>query len=241
MTDSREMSMAGPSGMYVPRPPRGGVREEKRRILDREREKPHGKRKFYHFVMGAICFALYGIVLPEKTALWTLAIVGGAFVVMDVLRLRWPWLNTLALKSFGSLMRREELATVTANSWYILGLLAAGLLFPKPYALLGLAFLAVGDPVAAVVGTRWGRVPLIAGKSVEGTAANFVASGTVAFLTAHWMFKMTGSDALLVAVVGGVASAVAEAAPWPVNDNFAIPVASAALMKLVLPLLGVPL
>ena len=241
MSDSREMSMAGPSGMYVPRTPRSSVRDEKRRILDREREKPHGTRKLYHFVMGAICFTLYGVVLPEKTALWTLAIVGGAFVVLDLLRLRWPWLNRLALKFFGKLMRREELTTLTANSWYVLGLLAAGLLFPKPYALLGLAFLAVGDPTAAVVGTRWGKVPLRSGKSLEGTLANFVASAVVAFFTALWLFKLNGADALLVAFVGGAASAVAEAAPTPVNDNFAIPVISAGLLLLVLRIVGLSL
>lgn len=241
MSDTREMSMAGPSQVYVPRTPRSDVRREKRRILDREREKPHGSRKLYHFLMGALCFVLYGILLPESVAMWTLRIVGGAFVVLDLLRLRWGWLNTLALKTFGKLMRREELATMTANSWYVLGLVVASLLFPKSYALLGLAFLAVGDPIAAVVGTRWGRIPLFPGKSLEGTLANFAASGAVAFVTAYALFQMNGADALLVATVGGAASAVAEGAPWPVNDNFAIPVVSAALLRLVLGVVGVPL
>lgn len=241
MSETREMSMAGPSGMYVPPAPRGGVRQEKRRVLDRQREMPHLSRKIYHFVNGAICFAIYGFLLSEKASLWLLAIAGGFFVALDLVRLRSATLQRLALKTFGKLMRREELNGLTANSWYVFGMLGAGLFFPKAYALMGLAFLSLGDPVAAVVGTRWGRVPLLAGKSVEGSVANFVASGTAAFAIALWMLGLPAADALLVGVVGGAVSAFAEVAPWPVNDNLAIPIVSAGLLWMLLSLMGVPL
>jgi dolichol kinase len=235
------MSMASPSGMYAPRSARTDARADKRRVLERQREKPHTSRKLYHFANGAACFVLYGLVLSEKAALWTLGIVGGAFVVLDMLRLRSPAVQRTALRAFGKLMRREELSGLTANSWYVLGLLGAGLLFPKPYALLGLAFLAVGDPVAALVGTRWGRVPLMAGKSLEGFLANFLVSGLAAFAVTRWLLAMSPADALLVGLVGGAVSATVEAAPWPVNDNLAIPVVSAALLWAIMSFVGVPL
>jgi len=241
MSDTREMSMAGNSRMFASRTPGRRAREEKRRVLDRVRETPHESRKFYHFIMGAMCFTLYGLVLSEKAAMWLLAGVGGLFIAIDLLRLRWSWLQTTMLRLVGNLMRREELHGLTANSWYVLGMLGSGLLFPKAYALCGLAFLAVGDPVAAIVGTRWGRVPLRSGKSIEGSVANFVVSAIAAFAISRFLLQMPPADALLVAVLGGATSAVAEAAPWPVNDNLAIPITSAALLWLVLNIVGVPL
>lgn len=241
MSDPREMSMASPSGMYAPRRARADARADERCVLERQREKPHTSRKLYHFANGAVCFVLYGLVLSEKAALWTLGIVGGAFVVLDMLRLRSPAVQRIALRTFGKLMRREELSSLSANSWYVLGLLGAGLFFPKPYVLLGLAFLAVGDPVAALVGTRWGRVPLTAGKSFEGFLANFLVSGWVAFAVTRWLLAMSPVDALLVGLVGGAVSATVEAAPWPVNDNLAIPVVSAAVLWAILGFVGVPL
>lgn len=201
-------------------------------VLGRDRSIPHLGRKLYHLVNGLICFALYGFVLSREGALWTLAIVGGTWVAFDLIRLKSPKLNALALRVFGKLMRREELKGISANTFYIWGLFAVVLLFPKPVALLSVLFLALGDPTAAVVGTLFGKHKIIAGKSLEGSAANFAVSLVATLLAGLLYFHFSFDRSLLLAVVGGMASAVAELAPIPVNDNFTIPVLSAMLLSI---------
>ena len=209
------------------------LRSMKLGVLGRHRSIPHLGRKAYHLVMGLVCFSLYAFLLTREQALLTLATVGGVWVVCDLLRLRFSAVNALALRIFGGLMRREELKGISANTYYIWGMFTVVLFFPKPIVLLSLLYLAVGDPVAAMVGTLYGRHRFIAGKSVEGAAANFLASGVVTALAALFYFHLPVDRSLTLAIVGGVVSAVAELIPLPINDNFTIPVLSAMLLTLV--------
>ncbi len=152
-------------------------RQKKKEVLKQKRETLHLPRRSYHFLMGLICFSIYQWMVDRQGALMLIFGIGGPFALLDFLRLRIPKLNTAALKLFGSIMRREELLRITANTWYIFSLAILVLFFPKPIALLSILYLAAGDPIAAVIGTRWGRHPLLAGKSWEGTTANFIVRG----------------------------------------------------------------
>jgi len=199
-------------------------------ILGRERHVPHISRKFYHMLTGLMCFFLYAFVVSEGQALLLLAIVGGFLVLSDFCRFRSPRLNAFALRIFGRLMRREELSSLSGNSFYIIGLLVIALFFPKPIALLSLLFLAVGDPVAAIVGTRFGKHKLRSGKSIEGIAANLAVSGLVALIFGMLYLGLPVPKAAGLALVGGLISAIAESCPLPFDDNFTIPVVSAGLL-----------
>lgn len=213
------------------------VRQLKLSVLGRERSLPHLERKFYHAVMGLFCFSLYAFVLTRVQALWTLALVGGSFVVMDLLRLRSKAVNELALKLFGKVMRREELKTLTGNTFYILGLFLIVLAFPSPVVLLSILYLALGDPTAAAIGTLYGRHKLVGKKSWEGAVANFAVSSCATLLVAVALFALPPHRAVLLALVGGLISVVAELCPLPVDDNFSIPVLSACLLSLAFPLI----
>ena len=94
----------------------GGVRSMKWGVLGRDRSIPHLGRKLYHLAAGLACFSLYAFVLTQTEALWTLGIVGGVWIVGDIARTQWPWLNDLALRYFGPLMRREELSPCVARA-----------------------------------------------------------------------------------------------------------------------------
>ncbi len=203
-------------------------------VRKRKRSVPHLSRKFYHFVSGILCFGLYAFVLTRTQALFALGTIGGALVLLDVGRLYFPQLNRFGLWLFGAFMRREELKSLTGNSFFILGLLFIVLLFPKPIVLMSVLFLAVGDPAAAVVGSRWGQTKLWKGKSLEGALANFVATSIASFLAGQLYFQLTVRDSFILALVGGTVSMIAELVPLPIDDNLTIPVLSASLLTLVL-------
>jgi len=204
-----------------------------RLVLNRDRSLPHLQRKVYHFMMGAVCFALYAFILDRSQALWALGVVGGGFVILDLLRLSSPSMNALTLRLFGPIMRREELRSVTGNSFFVFGLITVVVLFPKPIVLLSVAFLAVGDPIAAVVGTLYGKHKIVGKKSLEGAFANFVCSWAAAFLIGAAVLGLPLEKVILLAWVGGFCSVAAELLPLPIDDNFTIPVFSAVFLSLV--------
>lgn len=201
-------------------------------VLNRHRSVPHFGRKFYHFLMGMACFSLYAFVVDRSQAVLLLVGLGGALVLGDLIRLRFKSVNNIALRLFGSLMRREELQSISGNSFYVLGLLTIVLLFPKPIVLLSVLFLAIGDPTAAVVGTLYGKRKLIGKKSVEGAGANLLMSAIAAFLFGLLYLRLSPGNAAVLAIIGGMTSMAAELCPAPVDDNFSIPVLSALLLSI---------
>lgn len=210
-----------------------GMRAIRLSVLGRDRSLPHFGRKFYHFLMGMVCFSLYAFVLRKDQAVLLLVGLGGALVIGDLIRLRFASVNTIALRVFGGLMRREELKSISGNSFYVLGLLTIVLFFSKPVVLLSVLFLAIGDPTAAIVGTLYGKHKLVGKKSLEGAGANLVLSTGAAFLFGLFYLQLEPQKALVLAILGGVTSMFAELCPAPVDDNFSIPVLSAVTLSLL--------
>ena len=212
----------------------GVIQQVKLGVLARDRSNLHLQRKIYHMVSGLICFALYAFVLTRTEALWVLGTVGGVWVTLDLLRFKVPAINNAALRLFGNLMRREELIRLTANSFYILGLFVIVAVFPKPIVLLSVLYLAVGDPVAAVAGTLYGRRRIVGKKSVEGAAANFLAALLVTFAYGAFYLGYSFPEVATLAIGGAAISVLAELTPAPVDDNFSIPVLSGIGLSLFL-------
>ena len=210
-----------------------GVRSIKLEVLGRHRSVPHLGRKFYHFLMGITCFSLYAFFLTREQSLFLLVVLGGSFVIADFFRLRYATVNNLVLKYFGGLMRREELKSISGNSFYVLGLIFVVLFFPKPIVLLSVLFLAVGDPIAAVIGTLYGKHKIIGKKSLEGAVANLFCSSAAAFLLGYFYLHLSFEKAVVLAILGGITSVAAELCPVPVDDNFSIPALSAVFLTLI--------
>jgi dolichol kinase len=202
-------------------------------IQGRERSLPHLERKFYHCVMGLLCFSLYAFVLTRAEALVLLSLIGGALVVGDYARLHNPFMNSLALRIFGRVMRREELESFSGNSYFVLGLLVVAFLFAKPIALLSVLCLAIGDPAAATVGSLYGKHRLIGKKSLEGALANWAGVAFASFIFAATYLGLGFGGSLRVSLIAGSVSMFVELLPFPIDDNFTIPVFSAVLFSAV--------
>lgn len=198
-----------------------------------DRSRPHLERRLYHMGMGILCFCIYAFLAQRGEALWLLFSIGGPFVLFDVLRFRFPQLNELSLRLFGNIMRREELHRMSGNTFYVIGLILVVLFFPKTITLLSVLFLALGDPIAAIVGTLWGRHKIFGGrKSVEGALANWCVCAAVTFVFGLNYLRLPWEQAFILSMVGGTASVIAESLPLPIDDNFSIPVISAGVLAI---------
>ena len=147
---------------------------------------------------------------------------------LDLMRLRMAGLNRLFLRWLDPLLKHDEDRKITGASYMLAAALIAFLVFDRQVAVLALFFLALGDPAAALVGSRTPG-PRLLGKSPGGTAA----FAGVSMLVVLALSLTGGVDYHWSMLVGGLLAALVELAPLPLDDNLTIPLASGATMQLL--------
>jgi len=190
------------------------------------------KRKLFRMV-GLLFPSLYwlGDVALEGAG-WiavtsTLVLFLGIMVTLEWARFRRPGVNRWLFDRFRDYTKEKERARASSTTLYLLACLLTVLLFDKGVAIAAMLMQVVGDPMAEIVGVRWGRIPL-AGKSLEGTLAGLAACLLVTLPLAATVWG-PGLGAL---VSGAVAATIIELLPLPLDDNFSIPLGAAAMMTL---------
>ena len=183
------------------------------------------KRKLWHFSAGAFMVSVLIWNYPSKRI--PLLILGGSSVVLfviDILRFGTPWGGQLFRAYFGQLAGKKEEEGPNASFFYAVSLLVAVLLFEPRIAMGAIISLAVGDPVAGIVGTLFGRLR-VKGKAVEGAVANLAVS----FLLIDLLVRSPW-----IALAGAAAGAAVELAHIPkVDDNLSVPIVSGLAMTIV--------
>ncbi|MBI2646319.1 MAG: hypothetical protein HYW85_04720 [Deltaproteobacteria bacterium] len=196
-------------------------------------------RKFWHTGMIVVTCYLYAKVFPTRqSALLAWLIIGGPFLLLDLLRIKIRPLNVLIISLFSPLMRKKELFSPSATTPFLLSSFIVIALFPKPIAIVSMLCLAFGDVAACMIGLRFGKDKLFQNKSLQGSIACFVVCFllTLAFLIAH---RISSNNIAVIALVGGLAATLGELiAVKPLDDNFTIPVVTASLLYPVLLLLS---
>ncbi len=186
-------------------------------------------RNVFHVLGGTAGMLMVEAVLPPS---WLLPVAGAMAAwawSMEIGRRVWPGVNALLMKVFGPVAHAHEADRVNSATWFSTALVLLALTGSVPAAGVALAVLGWADPAAALVGRRFGRLPLVNGRTVEGTLT-FAAVGTVvAFLVLSLFHGELGLWARL-AMAGGAAApaAVAELFARRIDDNLAIPVTAAA-------------
>ena len=182
------------------------------------------KRGTFHAALGlAIAAALF--LCPRLAVVSVLASATVAFLCLEAVRLRLPFVNQLFHAIFAPFLRQEEENRLTGSSYFLIGCLATALIFPAPVAFLAIIFLSLGDPVATIVGIWQGHFRLWH-KTVEGTIACLLACLAAGTLTA----VLAETLPLSVTLLGAVTATLFQALPLRLDDNVAIPLTSATAM-----------
>ena len=195
------------------------------RITAEIRPAPPVWRRLFHIGAGSI-LPVAGIFVP-----WMAIVIGSGLVTLtsltlDLARFRTPYLNRLFLRGLAPFLKNDEAFKITGATYLLVATFLFFLVLPQEIAVTALLFLALGDPVAGLVGGRMPG-PRVSGKSPGGAAAFvlvslavvavLIASGVVQY---HWAL-----------VAGAVIAAMVELAPIPVDDNLTIPLVSGAIMQ----------
>ena len=206
------------------------------------------KRNAFHVGAAAVAIAAIHLVpwlaggrwWPAVAIATTLALSGWS---MELGRRHSEKVNALLMWILGPVAHPHERHRINSSTWFTSALALLSLTGSPVIVTAALAVLGVGDPVAALVGKRFGRHKIINNRSLEGSLA-FLAAGAVVALGALLMFfgDTLGLGAMvLVALSASGAGAVAELLSRRVDDNLSIPLAAAAGAALALGLLGLPL
>lgn len=203
------------------------------------------KRKILHVVVAIVAVPLLLVLpLPLVMSLGVAGIVGVTLVwALEQRRLRGhPRLAPLH-KPFEEVLRATRRPgenypwspVLYTTALLLLGLAHARFGLSWAIGFAAFAILGLGDAASALVGVAYGRtrLPWNPKKSVEGTAAGFVAGSLAGLVMASipFAFALLPIPPLFFGVVllGALAGALAETVPR-VEDNFVVPLSAAAVM-----------
>ena len=186
-------------------------------------------RKALHLLSLLIPVGL--LYFGRETALLILIPMTLTALLIEVLRTRFEPARRGVDTIFGFMMRPEEIPPVPAPirfngaTWVLLTSTLLAALFEPTIAAAAIAIGLLGDAAAALVGRRFGRTKI--GKSDK------TFEGSLAFvLVAAPLIWIVPGLTLPVGFAGLMAGVVVESLPLPINDNFAVPMASALAMSL---------
>jgi len=108
-------------------------------------------RRLWH-IFGGLSIPVAGLLVPQQIFLPALCSATIAFLVFELIRLRFPQINHRFLTFFHVLLREREAATLTASAYFLIAASIVFILCDKSIAAMALTFVAVGDPVAGMVG-----------------------------------------------------------------------------------------
>lgn len=183
------------------------------------------KRNATHIFSGVMSMVLFHHVLTLNQTLWA---AGGFAVVCWILETSRRYnhrINAFLMRLLGFIAHPHEHHRVNSATWFSTSLFFLAAFTPRLSATVALAVLTLADPMAGIIGRRYGTILIRAGRSLEGTAAFFV-TGTLAafFVLALYFPELSWGCALQLALVGAALGALAELFSWRVDDNVAIPV-----------------
>lgn len=196
-------------------------------------------RRLFHMGSGITVAFIYNFLLTHQQAVSILGTITCVLYIVEQVRINYPEFAGNFEQYSKYLLRAEEQLKESAGIPFVMGLLLTILSFPKPVAVVAILTLAVADPLSALIGIRFGRIRIVAHKSIEGSSAFFIGC----FLATVLVFLgYTQSTATIFGLGFFVAFTVSvfEMIPIRLDDNLTIPLFTAAVTWLYCIILGIP-
>jgi dolichol kinase len=187
-------------------------------------------RSTFHALISITAIVLVEEVLSASLR-WIIPLaVACTFWFLETLRHKNERARAFLLWLFRRIAHPYERYRINSATWYVSGLTVLALLCDPIVCSVAVAVLGIGDPVAALVGRRWGRTPIAAQRSLEGSLAFLVAAFGAAFVVLTlWHGDVALGARLLIALSAALAGAIMELVSHSrLDDNFTVPLAAAA-------------
>jgi dolichol kinase len=171
----------------------------------------------------ALLFVPIDRLFGRTPLLFLLGVLALAFSALDLVRL----FSRLQLDQLFKPSERKRFSSMTS---FLVAIFLIFLVFPDHLPYLGLGFITVGDLFGKIVGLRFGRVPLLRGRTLEGSLA-FTSGG----LAAAWLLRLalrgqTPPVPLYGVLAGPVVAALVELFSGVLDDNFTVGIVSCGFL-----------
>lgn len=199
-------------------------------------------RRLFHLLNGVATASAYAVLFTHEQVIHIFGTIACVVYIADRVRIAYPEVVAQRAPSVNRLfLRAEEQVREAAMTPFAIAVLLTIITVPKLAALVGIYSLAIADPLAAVVGIRYGRHRITQNRSVEGSLAFFAATLAIAALVLNW-----GTTAAPLTIAGAastiaLAAAACEIVPIRIDDNLTIPLFVAFLTWVVAAAFGIAL
>jgi dolichol kinase len=182
-------------------------------------------RRFFHLVNGVSVATAYALLFTHQQVVHIFGTVACIVYIVDRVRIAYPevlvrhapWVNR-------TLLRAEEHVLESSMIPFVIAVLLTMLTVPKLAALIAIYTLAIADPLAAVVGIRFGRHRILPNRSLEGSLAFFVATVAIAAGVLRWGTEVAWTPLFEAAIAIGAVATLFELLPLRIDDNLTIPI-----------------
>ena len=179
-------------------------------------------RKVWHFSFIWAPVLYYHGLSSQAAILMSLGALA-VLLAFDLFRLNWERGNEIVYRLLPWLLKDQERRTLNTSVYFALSCLICVTFFERRVATLSIALLCVGDPAAAIVGTRYGSIRIL-NKSLQGSLACFVSCYAVSRL----MFDPT------ISFWAALTATFFELISSRLNDNLSVPIFSGLMVTSLL-------
>ena len=186
-------------------------------------------RNIFHVLNSVVVIALIELV-PYEYIMWPASCALALVWFLEISRRFSTTWNAKIMALFGPVAHPYENHRVNSGTWFVTALFLLALTGRPLLGAIGVAVLGFADPAAALVGRRFGRHPLVNGRTLEGSAAFFLV-GTLAVLATLLVLHpgaAIGWRLALVACGSAFTGTLVELFSFRVDDNLSIPLATGA-------------
>jgi dolichol kinase len=199
-------------------------------------------RRLFHLLNGVSIATAYAVLFTHTQVVRVFGAIACLVYIADRVRIAYPevvarhaaWVNR-------TFVRAEEQVREAAMTPFAIAVLLTILTVPKLAALIAIYTLAIADPLAAVVGIRFGRRRVARNRSLEGSLAFLVATVAIAALVLRWGTSAAPIPIAATSATIGIVATGCELLPLRIDDNLTIPIFVGFASWGLAALFGVPL
>lgn len=175
-------------------------------------------RQMVHLIFGLGIASILLIPVPGLAVLVYASGLLGGLMLIDALLRGW---HVPGITEIIGALERENVFPGKGTVYFVASALFCSVAFETEVAFVAVLSLTVLDSVATLAGIRFGRHPIVNGRTLEGSGAGFLALFIVL------LPMLPPSAALLVAGVAALTELFS-----PIDDNLVIPVATGIALTL---------
>lgn len=212
-----------PSGEAQKKEPPSGAEAAGEPVFTATRHDLHLTRRMFHMGNGILVATLYAVLFSHQQAISLLGTAAGLIYIFEQVRINYPEIQNRIPGFTNFFLRAEEQVKESAMLPYVIAVLLSIITFPKPIAIIAIYTLAIADPLAAVIGIRFGTKKIVGQKSLEGSAAFFTVTFLVTLIVLAASSPAPAAPIAVVALMVALTSSVFEMVPIRIDDNLTIP------------------